>query len=360
MNHRLLRFLPATGRCCCWPARRGRIPRRKEVRRLRQVVKGAKEYDGLFKLHHKDDHLYAEIQPHQFEKPLLCPIAIARGMGMGGFTLNFDEQWVLFFQPRRRQGPPGPPQRPLPGQKGSPVAKAVETTYTDSVLLALRIQSINPLEQRRHRPERHFHERLRPARPGPLRFQPQHLAQDQGVPAQHRAGSGCHLQRPRPLFHERQRHRRPRQHRRHPLRPVPACPKTATSRAWPTTASAISSASSRTSPPTAATSSFLRYVNRWRLERAEHRSQEQGQALAAQEEDRLLDREIGAGRIPRLCPRRHPRMEQGVREDRLPRRHRSAAAGERGLRPRGHQLQHLPLDHHRPRLRDGAVAGQPA
>src|SRR5262249_7141310 len=45
-----------------------------------KLTKGAKEYDGLFKLHHKDDHLYAEIQPFQFEKMLLCPIAIARGM----------------------------------------------------------------------------------------------------------------------------------------------------------------------------------------------------------------------------------------------------------------------------------------
>ena len=28
-----------------------------------KVVKGAKEYEGLFKLYQKDDHLYAEIRP---------------------------------------------------------------------------------------------------------------------------------------------------------------------------------------------------------------------------------------------------------------------------------------------------------
>ena len=44
-----------------------------------KVVKGAKEYDGLFKLYQKDDHLYAEIKPRQFDRPFLCPIAIARG-----------------------------------------------------------------------------------------------------------------------------------------------------------------------------------------------------------------------------------------------------------------------------------------
>src|SRR5262249_24777534 len=59
------------------------------------VVKGAKEHDGLFKLFHREDKLYAEIRLNQFEQPFLCPIAIARGLGMGGFTRNFEEQWVL-------------------------------------------------------------------------------------------------------------------------------------------------------------------------------------------------------------------------------------------------------------------------
>jgi hypothetical protein len=43
-----------------------------------RVVKGAKEYDGLFRLHQKDDRLYAEIRPEQFDRPFLLPIAIAR------------------------------------------------------------------------------------------------------------------------------------------------------------------------------------------------------------------------------------------------------------------------------------------
>lgn len=108
-----------------------------------KLVKGAKEYDGLFKLHQKDDHLYAEIPPSYFEKMLLCPMAIARGMAMGGYTLNFDEQWVLYF---KRVGDRVQLVRRnvhFRAKKDSPLARAVETTYTDSVLLALRIQSIN-------------------------------------------------------------------------------------------------------------------------------------------------------------------------------------------------------------------------
>jgi hypothetical protein len=113
-----------------------------------KLVKGAKEYEGLFKLYHKEDRLYAEIRPDQLDKPLLCPIAIARGMAMGGYTLNFDEQWVLVFHKvgedklhliRRNVR--------FQAKPGSPEAKAVETTYTDSVLLALKVVSINPQKQ---------------------------------------------------------------------------------------------------------------------------------------------------------------------------------------------------------------------
>src|SRR5262249_27656062 len=70
----------------------------KKYEDFNRVVAGAKQIDGLFKLHLKDEHLYAEIRPDQFEKPFLVPISIARGMGMGGHTLNFGEQWVILFK----------------------------------------------------------------------------------------------------------------------------------------------------------------------------------------------------------------------------------------------------------------------
>src|SRR5437588_8775954 len=111
------------------------------------VVRGAKEYEGLVKLYHKDEHLYMEILPHQFDKPVLCPIAVARGAGMGGQTLNFDEQWVLVF---KRVGDKVHLIRRnvhFKAKPGTPVAKAVETTYADSVLMALRIVAINQMKQ---------------------------------------------------------------------------------------------------------------------------------------------------------------------------------------------------------------------
>src|SRR5437667_377672 len=85
--------------------------------------------------------------PNQLDKPMLCPIAIARGMSMGGHTLNFDEQWVLVF---KRVGDKIHLLRRnvhFQAKRGTPAAKAVETTYTDSVLMALKIHSIHPQRQ---------------------------------------------------------------------------------------------------------------------------------------------------------------------------------------------------------------------
>ncbi len=127
------------------PIEFGEAPPRFE--NFERVVKGAKEYDGLFKLHQKDDRLYAEIRPDQFDKPYLLPVAIARGAGLGGHTYNFDEQWVLLF---KRVGDKVHLIRRnvhFTAKAGSPAAHAVETTYADSVLMALRIVSINPQRQ---------------------------------------------------------------------------------------------------------------------------------------------------------------------------------------------------------------------
>jgi hypothetical protein len=111
------------------------------------VVQGAKEYDGFFKLYHKEDRLYCELRPDQLEKPWLCSISVARGGGMGGFMLNFDEEWVLSFKRvgdkvfliRRNVH--------FKAKPDAPVARAVETTYTDSVIMALRIAAVNPIRQ---------------------------------------------------------------------------------------------------------------------------------------------------------------------------------------------------------------------
>jgi hypothetical protein len=112
-----------------------------------KVVKGAKEHEGLINLFQKDDKLYGEFRPDVLDRPLLCPIAVARGGGLGGFTLNFDEQWVLLF---KRVGDKVHVVRRnvhFQAKPGTPAARAVETTYTDSVLAALHIVALNHNKQ---------------------------------------------------------------------------------------------------------------------------------------------------------------------------------------------------------------------
>ena len=115
----------------------------KKFRDFADVTKGSEKIDGLYTLHRKDDHLYAEIKSHQLDQPMLAPIAIARGMGMAGQPLNFGDEWVLVFkrvgdkvQLIRRNIHYKAPSR-------SPIEKAVKQNYTDSVLMALPIVSIN-------------------------------------------------------------------------------------------------------------------------------------------------------------------------------------------------------------------------
>ena len=112
-----------------------------------EVTEKAKRHDGLFRMYEVDDHLYAEIRPNQFNQMYLAPIAIARGMASAGTPLNFGDEWILTF---RRVGDNVQLIRKnihYEAPKGSPLEKAVEQNYTDSILLALPIVSINPMTQ---------------------------------------------------------------------------------------------------------------------------------------------------------------------------------------------------------------------
>ena len=117
------------------------------IAEFQNITKGAKTYEGLFKLHLKDDNLYAELRPQDMNKNLLVPIAVAQGGGMGGSTLNFEEQWVVYF---KRVGDRVQLVRRNVHHKakaGTPTQKAVDITYSDSVLQSLRIVALNQAMQ---------------------------------------------------------------------------------------------------------------------------------------------------------------------------------------------------------------------
>ncbi len=115
-----------------------------QFRDFNEVTRGAEKIDGLFTLHKISDHLFAEIRPDQFNQPLLVPITIARGIASAGFPIGDDETVLIF----RRVGDRVQLVRrnihfTAPG--GSPLDKSVKQNYTDSILMALPIISMNPM-----------------------------------------------------------------------------------------------------------------------------------------------------------------------------------------------------------------------
>jgi hypothetical protein len=118
-----------------------------EFKDFKEVTKDAKKHEGLFTLYEKDQQLYAEIKPKQFGEQLLAPMAIARGMAAAGTPLNFGDEWVLTFKRVGDQVQLIRKNIHYEAPKDSPLAKAVEQNYTDSVLMALPIVSINPTDK---------------------------------------------------------------------------------------------------------------------------------------------------------------------------------------------------------------------
>ena len=110
-----------------------------------KVIEDSKSYQGLYRLYQKKENLYCEIQPNQLNKPFLCMLSISRGIGSGrilsGMTMD---EWLLEW---RRVGDRVHLVRKnvrFRAKKGTPIGHAVDYGYSDSVLFALKLESIHP------------------------------------------------------------------------------------------------------------------------------------------------------------------------------------------------------------------------
>ena len=119
--------------------------KKKEFEDFSKVIEDSKSHEGFFKLYQKKENLYCEIQPSQLDKPFLCMISVARGLGSGfllsGMTL---EEWLLVWQ---RVGDSVHLVRKnvrFRAKEGTPIAQAVDLGHNDSVLFSLKIESIHP------------------------------------------------------------------------------------------------------------------------------------------------------------------------------------------------------------------------
>jgi hypothetical protein len=116
----------------------------RKYRDFAEVMKGAEKIDGLFTLHKKDDHLYAEIKPFQFDQPLLVPTTIARGIAQAGMPVG-DDNMVLVFHKNGDKVQLIRRNIRYKASGGNSTDKAVKQNYTDSILMALPIVTVNPM-----------------------------------------------------------------------------------------------------------------------------------------------------------------------------------------------------------------------
>ncbi|MDX2039178.1 MAG: zinc-dependent metalloprotease [Isosphaeraceae bacterium] len=114
----------------------------KRFRDFAEITKGATRHEGLFTLHQKDDHLYAEIRPNQFDQPLYLPIMIARGVASAGVPVEDD--CILVFRRVGDKVQVIERNTHYKAPAGTPIEKAVRQNYTDSVLMAIPIVALNP------------------------------------------------------------------------------------------------------------------------------------------------------------------------------------------------------------------------
>jgi hypothetical protein len=118
-----------------------------KFRDFADVTAGTTKSDGFITLYRTNEVLYGEIKPQLLNQPMIAPMAIARGLASAGQPLNFGDEWILVF--RRVDDRIQLLRRNIHYQapKGTPLDKAVQQNYTDSVILALPIVTINPMTQ---------------------------------------------------------------------------------------------------------------------------------------------------------------------------------------------------------------------
>lgn len=108
-----------------------------------ELIKGSEKIDGLFTLHKKDEHLYAEIKSYQLDQPMLVLATIARGLGKTGEPLSNGDEMVIVFRKVNEHVQIVRRNIAYKAPYGSPLDKSVKQNYTDSVIMSLPIRAMN-------------------------------------------------------------------------------------------------------------------------------------------------------------------------------------------------------------------------
>ena len=123
------------------PGAAAAAPAQGQPRPFRDVIKDAKELPGLFPIWTKDEKVWIEVKPDQFDTPWYLQINRSRGMGEGfifpfmarGYLVEFHKvgPLVQLIAKNRR----------YVAKEGTPLARALEQSFTDSLLAAAPVAS---------------------------------------------------------------------------------------------------------------------------------------------------------------------------------------------------------------------------
>ncbi len=113
------------------------------------VIRDAKKFDGLFTLYQKDEKVWIELKPEDFNKPIYFSPKIAQGIGenriLGGTMVgsygSFGRSQVIEFQRVHTQVRMVAKNRQFRANAGTPEAHSVAAGFSDSLLASSGVVS---------------------------------------------------------------------------------------------------------------------------------------------------------------------------------------------------------------------------
>jgi hypothetical protein len=109
---------------------------------------GMQPMEGFIKLYRKESRLLGELAPGDLNRDILVAIAIARGIGqqplLGGMTWGFGDNWIWQFRKVEDRIQVVRRNVRFRAAGGTPLARAVHLSYTDSILFSLPIVTTSP------------------------------------------------------------------------------------------------------------------------------------------------------------------------------------------------------------------------
>jgi Met-zincin/Domain of unknown function (DUF5117) len=121
--------------------------RKEDLRRFREIVKGTEKLAGLFTLyrHPEDGRIYLELTPEQLNKNYLATVTLESGLGESGIYSGLPLSDFLFYFRRVNNNLHFVVRNvKFRTEPGEPEERSLARSFSDSVLYALEIDTIDP------------------------------------------------------------------------------------------------------------------------------------------------------------------------------------------------------------------------